>query len=974
MSHTVESLSQPSFIMENEEIFLPTIPQRFEPSSGPRAYCLSGPSVAVPDAPIAVEFNSTDLQLTDTLLFQYTPFQAELELMAGMEAMQARGEQMLHLVYTYRSVSLAIPELDSSEGMAMRIEYAAKIQEVLRPELVKLKSLMRYVYDALHCYQQTIKYMLIKEQNKELIPSLVIEHANHLLDLLIRLSRVCVVMLPAMQADLRRMAATATSHEVKEEVAGLTGFLAEGSVMSRLKAELSRMPSVDAVLTTCMSTALHLLSNAWLLPQDEWVQQRILVYGLYLLDSEEVNAFKVLQVRWKRAVVTACMACIRRYAYLPIHHDVIVDALQVVKSLPHYTAALSAWLPDPAHANNITFARDGHIGSSIAVAGEEMQSHEDMRRVINSLLVRIALLRRRYETYPFLKGEDTLTEETARNVSALIMEALTACGVLRRALDLYLVHKVAQHGSAVDGQEEIVVDIVCMLKALCSGLQLLEGLSVLCGRYVIHRATQHCLGGALLPLLHRVDKRNKPSLGALLQLRDLLLDLGVDQHTLGSANAIPRNEQYAQALTARNRDYKEYSRKKGHVEGAKCPVRGSCPSPTQIAILHLFTTTLVEGSESNSNILGGLCKDLEKADLVALSAFNANARELEFLLDGGMKVAKCLADCSSLWMREGAIAHANAANLSLTSAPHRLKVVTQMPIAVSIPYVLLSSLLSSAPTPTALDSLVCLLDVYNDSFSCALHVLGSQVLADEVEAEVTLVMDLLPHLLIEQIYSSCKAQPSTASVALLGVQDLPLLGRRLDLHAMLYPLLLARLRGDMDLAIRRFEDLGSGNLGLAAGLLGLRPALDMLSALHAALFTAYPHMPSFSRLLEEVDEAAIITRQCSRISSAFLRGLGKDVISSMVYNTHTERFIPTSVSTFEASAEVAKASSAQALLLYGTPEAVKAFDSLSKAGGGFFDKTHLSVALSLGSVQCHLPMLLDQLNKHMADKLQDIAR
>lgn len=70
----------------------------------------------------------------------------------------------------------------------------------------------------------------------------------------------------------------------------------------------------------------------------------------------------------------------------------------------------------------------------------------------------------------------------------------------------------------------VLVDAISMIKALSSLMTRSEATLSPYLRFHVHHRIQYLVQGELTPLLHRLDKRNKPILPTLLSIRSLVAD------------------------------------------------------------------------------------------------------------------------------------------------------------------------------------------------------------------------------------------------------------------------------------------------------------------------------------------------------------------------------------------------------------------------------------------------------------------
>ena len=106
--------------------------------------------------------NSTNTTASSALIDHkgyFSTFGAELDIIAKIENLVQRGNLYIHLLYSHRSVSEAIPDIatdsmekkgDESDG---RLESSnrvnTKILDILRPEMRKIRDLYDFVTQVL---------------------------------------------------------------------------------------------------------------------------------------------------------------------------------------------------------------------------------------------------------------------------------------------------------------------------------------------------------------------------------------------------------------------------------------------------------------------------------------------------------------------------------------------------------------------------------------------------------------------------------------------------------------------------------------------------------------------------------------------------------------------------------------------------------------------------------------------------------
>ncbi len=159
----------------------------------------------------------------------------------------------------------------------------------------------------------------------------------------------------------------------------------------------------------------------------------------------------------------------------------------------------------------------------------------------------------------------------------------------------------------------VLVDVISCIKSLSSLLSKHETLFAPYIRFHIHHAIQHLVQGDMIPLLHRIDKRNKPILTTLLKLRSIAAD-------------------WLEGAENRS-DYKEYSRKDGLSVKVTHTPRVVATSTTQLFILRLQINSLCHDNSEllKRNSMFGKT-DLEKSDVDIFTKFHEDSFYFSYLL------------------------------------------------------------------------------------------------------------------------------------------------------------------------------------------------------------------------------------------------------------------------------------------------------------------------------------------------------
>ena len=253
----------------------------------------------------------------------FTTFAQEMDFVAKIEGLTEKGQELVHMLYTYRSVSQAIPELslstpadatneEAAEIAAKRSEVNRKVLDVLRPEIGKLKDFMAYVIQAVMLFHGCFTHLTAKEARKEQIPEGIHLSLMKLMDVLLILDNLKDIK-TCLQKDFSRYKRVVGPHpsiEVLEELTQLQQFLsnpdplkAKNYVFSSVRDEVKRVNGHENVLLESIELALETLERRYFTaPEEQFRLIRVLPYYMLIVDGESddpksFNVFKTSKLK-----------------------------------------------------------------------------------------------------------------------------------------------------------------------------------------------------------------------------------------------------------------------------------------------------------------------------------------------------------------------------------------------------------------------------------------------------------------------------------------------------------------------------------------------------------------------------------------------------------------------------------------------------------------------------------------------------
>lgn len=612
------------------------------------------------------------------------------------------------------------------------MELNHRLSELLRPSMSRLLELYGYVTGSIQLLYELLSFLATPRLGNPLPSDALLDRAVTLLDTLIILDNLKERKTAYVQDFERFKAALGNqlSPTENEEINVLNTLLmnsdpikSKNFVYFSMKEQVKRVVGCDDLLATITEYCLKQIeasfdntgncSSNFLAPDDLFRHVRALPYLLALMDGPAED-LKANVFNFKKIHISPIQKIFRRLPVVPLCGDMTLTLVSALELAPHFTRTTMSpsW---------------GDVGENSAPPAEyKLITHWKIIREENAkLAVQLALLINKLRVEPFSKALELRNIQVSAQACELSVNCCRAIAKWHSSLMLVLAWKYVNPASMFrsgntspigpfktkaanptflpslglqEGQEyesavrcnlsteelSMVIDIISSIKGLVSSLLAAESTLAPILRFHMHHATQQVVQGDLLPLLHRVDKRNKISdLAALLQLRTIAAD-------------------WPDGVEPANTDYKDYSRKKGSVEAKHTP-RVVAPSHTQI---YLFRATLRHLSHESAPLRQrkGLLSsaEMEATDVKLFEDYLAQSLHFPRLL-AFHETLRQLGDLSALWYRE--------TFLELTGC-------VQFQIDLSLPWLLVEHAIESprnASEAPLIECVLFILDLYNDA-------------------------------------------------------------------------------------------------------------------------------------------------------------------------------------------------------------------------------------------------------------------
>lgn len=500
-----------------------------------------------------------------------------------------------------------------------------------------------------------------------------------------------------------------------------------------------------------------------------------------------------------------------------------------------------------------------------------------------------------------------------------------------------------------------LIEFIAMLKGLADSMLKEEAILVPILRASIHDEAQDFIQNQLRDLLRQLSKKADKKKGArdeLLELRKLAADwtggIEPDDPTLKGQKPA------------------------GNVPPPSIPRRAVPPSPTQLDLMRNIVYGFLT-QRGKKEIFAE--KDFSDKDVEALQTWYNTSFYYPYLLDYSGTI-RSITDLGDLWYREF--------YLELTK---RL----QFEIDMSLAWILCDHILESGNT-AMMEYLLYPLDIYNDAAQRALSSLNQRFLYDEIEAEVNLAFDQLVYKLSDQTYTYFKLKASAMQLdkdyrrqleqafpdkvpryhvpksrleVLLRQRHLSLLGRSIDLNALISQRLNNAIRRNLHYAIARFEASPITNV------VEFEILFNNIKTMHR-LMSEILQLDSWESIVAEVDSSLSLASFHGRIVLHILFEFVSDLTPNFLFNGITKRFVRAASLGREEEAVPREAQPKPNLqFLFGSKMLTQAYSAVGELTANFFGLPHLHACLRLIG-KSSVALLTEQLLQNMDLKLHNV--
>ncbi|GMH96491.1 hypothetical protein TrVE_jg14429 [Triparma verrucosa] len=966
MSTALLTSSDP--ILEDVRKLTASLPQDNTPRIQPSPESIS--SIIAPE--------QNPLNFSDHTAYDHM-FINEMETKASIEQLLDEGSHFVQMLYTFRSVSKSVPMITDQNALN-KDELNLATFNVLRPEIVKLKAFMEFQDYTIRQFCSNIQHLVSAEARSKVVPEGLYDALIKVVDLLQKLDNL-KDMKSCLNNDFSRYKRAFGSirsmredgDALSDEIHDLQLFLGNPAhpkqlLFYNLRDALKRINGHEEVLCEMIEQACDFLEEEnYLLPDEKYRLIRALPHLMLLADGEaEVpKSFNIFKPPKNMLNVARLQKIFKRYPYVPEAGDMSITMRLILARAPHYDSESmdSYWggggndyyvehdylLDDKTWKN----FRDSHsewvasFASGMNIVDDNLFNKDSKAAVFARDITNVTL-----EGLRLIRDMTCaiIEQTTWKYTHPATPEQLQKQGLDPNLCSSY---ELVVRYNYTQSELSKLVDTISMINSMSSMISGAEAELAPLVRLYVHAELQDLVQHKMMGALHRADKKKRPVMNTLMQIRTLAAD-------------------YLQGR--RQDDYRSYKRGQGAPD---VPARVVGPSPTQLHLMRTMIRALYDEKSGARASRGFFSKrDLDSEEARILEDFYKTSLSFPYLLSLPHTLTQ-ISDLGDLWYRE-----------------FYLEVTKQMqfPIALSLPWILTEHVINNVQSDTPLiEDLAYTMDVYNDAAQRALYHFNCQFLFDEIQAEVNLAFDQLIFAISDETYTynkdmaACynlpvsfkerveaakKSAVATKSVRRhtipINQRHLQLLGRSIDLNLLVSQHSSNKLYADIEGAVKRYEASDLSHICEFSSI------IKVLRSTHGYLREAGLALDDFDAMIDVVNESVGATSVRGRIAMHTLRTLVTDVFPNYSYNVYTQRYVrsPVTMPGRKADRSDHGPTAPKGNLGYGHM-CKEMYDSINKPTAKFIGTDHIKSVIEALGKQC-LPLLIEECLNNLEERLVDV--
>lgn len=317
------------------------------------------PDIQYTSSSLSVEVASVQSAWADHQGY-FTTFTQEIDFVAKMENLVEKGQVLINVLYTYRSVSQAIPEISmdlpgdatpdqKAEAAAKRAEINRKVLDILRPEIIKVKDLVAYLLQAVSLFHSVVTHLTNKETSKETVPEGIHFSLLKLMDTILVLDNLKDIKTCLLKdfSRYKRVVGGHPSIEILEEVTQLQTFLSNPDVRKTknyvflsLRDEVKRVNGHENIILDALELAMDTLEKGFFVtPEEQFRLIRVLPYYMLICDGEGDEAKSFNMFKTSKIKLANLQKVFKKFPVVPLYGDINMVLELVLHRSPHYDVA-----------------------------------------------------------------------------------------------------------------------------------------------------------------------------------------------------------------------------------------------------------------------------------------------------------------------------------------------------------------------------------------------------------------------------------------------------------------------------------------------------------------------------------------------------------------------------------------------------------------------------------------------------------
>ncbi|KAM7539533.1 hypothetical protein Aperf_G00000032396 [Anoplocephala perfoliata] len=870
---------------------------------------------------------NTDTNFSDIIAFKsaFAGSHEDAIVYAELQDLYNQGQEYAIMLYSWRSISRALPHIRSNE-QPHRLEIYQKTLEILEPHARKLRSFMLFQESAIECFVNKLKGLSRKESH----------HKSGFMNQMYMIMLGKMLKMFALLDEMKNMKASMKndfSHFKRasqfmqsggtdnsgdgqmtvNEMQRVSIFLATQRIIrDKLKDSLTQIDGFEDILAEIINSSVSMYENrVYVLPEEKHTLVMVIAFSLYLMDSSKVVEGKQTGVTipkmMKKISIPKIDRIFKECEVVNLFGDMSVEPFNYVKQTISYDP--SKW---PECTGNRVSSQGVLLTHMSRFLNEYTSLTADLAWHTNIAVTRtsersVAENRELYDLA--LRGLQCLSSWSVQVLDTFTWK-LAHCADEHTNRDCPKDAENYERATRYNYTAEercALIRLVTMIKSVQTQLLRLEtNYSEAIRRSVyldLHALLSHFRNLLIKANNKKKDKIKLNRLVHALQATcadQVVVDaVEADLLMTGSSSSGGKSSWGGKSMSAKASAQNSLTSgsnstlAKAAASIAGAPMRRVGPSSTQLYLVRTMLELMIDQASPAAKY-HSLRRELDGNTMTLIENFLKNSFYWPYLLNFSETLVKCC-DLSQLWYREFFLEIANGTRI-------------QFPIEMSLPWILTDHILETHD-PALMESLLYPLDLYNDAADCALNRFHRRFFFDEIEAEANLVFDQLVYKLSDQLFRYYKQyaasilldkkfrmeaqragwrepypQPNRYAAALIRQRSVQLLGRSIDLSYLLSQRINKAIMKSLDEAIQRFlcSDL--------TAVVELEALIECNRLCHRML-AEHLELDDFDDMLQEANN--LVTSPLSQIALHIFWEVTWDLVKNYCYNGATNRFVPT---------------------------------------------------------------------------------